>query len=627
MAPPFPRSQIEVDYPIYAVDFDPQDATKLIIGGGGGAGRSGVDNKITILDTSRQDEIRIAGQVQLSRDEDTVMSLAVASSHKGRTTHVFAGINSSAAEISKGRNEHLRVFSAEPARAKSLSTSTDITVPANTPTKPARAFPEITISEKSRTALFANPDDSTYQRLLRVSGTMGAAASALGKEPQVAVFEATVPKPKMRGLLELTREAEALDLIQTGADDFLLAYCHKYELYTVQIGGKNNNSEPRLVFSMPDDHGERPHFRSLRFLTPEFILAVSNLPKKNTGALIQGLRLPSSQQKPDSRNEDKARLAVNARIPGKFSATALAVSNLSLPASSTEAVGNTQFVIAVAGNNSSIFLYTLEHLVSSALSFLTKLYPFHTLHNVHGQAQISGLALSTFITPKTHIRAQSIKLASTCLQKSIVVHNIPLRKFVDAPRPRNKNGPLGPPRPVRYVVAMRSRGPSAQPLFISLAVIVLILAMVGQSVKEMYGIGPPRIFAQPFLPSWHGSMRDPDFQPMQLFQNKLASLAGDKIVVAGGKLVLLEPPADSADAGDGDAADVQTRQGGVHVDVHDSESHGPGRSWDQLGADEQTAWKEKLREAGAWTQTMGESVFKGVLFGELAGAVGRAVAG
>lgn len=46
MAPPFPRAQIEVDYPIYAVDFDPQDANRLVIGGGGGAGRSGVGNKI-----------------------------------------------------------------------------------------------------------------------------------------------------------------------------------------------------------------------------------------------------------------------------------------------------------------------------------------------------------------------------------------------------------------------------------------------------------------------------------------------------------------------------------------------------------------------------------------------------
>lgn len=46
MASPFPTARAEVDYPLYAVDFDPEDATRIVVGGGGGAGRSGVANKI-----------------------------------------------------------------------------------------------------------------------------------------------------------------------------------------------------------------------------------------------------------------------------------------------------------------------------------------------------------------------------------------------------------------------------------------------------------------------------------------------------------------------------------------------------------------------------------------------------
>lgn len=46
MASPFPRSSIQLDYPLYAVDFDPEDSTRVVVGGGGGAGRSGVGNKI-----------------------------------------------------------------------------------------------------------------------------------------------------------------------------------------------------------------------------------------------------------------------------------------------------------------------------------------------------------------------------------------------------------------------------------------------------------------------------------------------------------------------------------------------------------------------------------------------------
>ena len=47
MAPPdFPSAKLTLSYPLYACDFDPQDPTRLVVGGGGGAGRSGVGNKI-----------------------------------------------------------------------------------------------------------------------------------------------------------------------------------------------------------------------------------------------------------------------------------------------------------------------------------------------------------------------------------------------------------------------------------------------------------------------------------------------------------------------------------------------------------------------------------------------------
>lgn len=531
------------------------------------------------------------------------MSLAVGP-HNGKVTHVIAGINSSPDDVAKGTNQHLRVFASEPIRAKSLSS------PNGSSSVKLRAFPESKIAEVSRTALFSSPDKSMYQRLLRVSGPIGVAASALGKEAQVAVFDVKAPRPRPRGLLELAEDAEAVDVIRTGPDEFQLAYCDKYELYTVRIGSEAN-SDPELVFSMPDDHGERPKFRCLRYLTPEFVLAVSNLPKRNTGVLIQGLRLPSP-------GHEKARLAVTARIPGNTSATALAVTQLSPLSLALDPMADSQFVLAVAASDSSISLYTVNHQTSPALNILSHLHPFYTLKNVHGNEQISGLAFSTFTTPKTHIRPQHVKLASTSLQKTVVVHNIPLKKYVDRSQTRDKRGPA---RPARYVVALRSRGPSNQPLIATLTVIVLLLAIVAQSVKEMYGVGQPLIFSQRFLPSWHGSLRNPDFQPSLLFENRLASrLQDNKILGAGQKLVLLEAP---VHANGGKVA----KKPQVHVDVHDSNAHRNAKTWDQLVADEQHAWKERLREAGAWTQHMGESVFKGVLFGELAGMVGRAVAG
>jgi len=67
----------------------------------------------------------------------------------------------------------------------------------------------------------------------------------------------------------------------------------------------------------------------------------------------------------------------------------------------------------------------------------------------------------------------------------------------------------------------------------------------------------------------------------------------------------------------------------VSARVHDEETDGPhgGKTWDELEHQQKEAWKRKLKDAGHWTEGMGETVFKGVLFGELAGAVGQAVAG
>ena len=42
----FPKASAKLNYPLYACDFDPQDSSRIVVGGGGGPGRSGVGNKI-----------------------------------------------------------------------------------------------------------------------------------------------------------------------------------------------------------------------------------------------------------------------------------------------------------------------------------------------------------------------------------------------------------------------------------------------------------------------------------------------------------------------------------------------------------------------------------------------------
>ncbi|KAF9994780.1 hypothetical protein BGZ65_009578, partial [Modicella reniformis] len=65
-----------VNVPIYCVGFTRDD--KLILAGGGGAGRSGVLNKICIyhVDPTKK-TLSLAGEKKLSRDEDAPMSIAL----------------------------------------------------------------------------------------------------------------------------------------------------------------------------------------------------------------------------------------------------------------------------------------------------------------------------------------------------------------------------------------------------------------------------------------------------------------------------------------------------------------------------------------------------------------------
>ncbi|KAI9166607.1 hypothetical protein HJFPF1_02719 [Paramyrothecium foliicola] len=598
MAPAFPSSRLELGYLLSAVEFDPHDANRLVVGGGDGATfRSGVSNKISVLETSSQDELRSVGDVVLSRDEDSVVSLAHGAS-KGKTTYLYAGMNSGPEKIKAGVNEHLRTLSVEQSKTRA-------SVGAKTP--------EVKIAELSKTSLFSNPDINTYQRLLRIRGSLGVAATAMGKESQLAVFDTSATTPKSKGVLELPEDAEDIDILQTGDNEYQITFCYKYELHTFSVG--KESSDPKLIFTMPDDHGERPKFRSIRYITPNFLVAASNLPKQS-GVLIQGFRLP------DQRS-DMARIATSVRIPRKITATGLAVANLAPPASPTDPVGDTQFIIAVAGHDSSISLYTMNHRTAETLNIITQLYPLYTLKNVHESQAIAGLSFSNFKTPKAHIRAQFIKLASISpYDRTAVVHSIALKKHVDK-KPRN---PKGPPRAIRYVVAMESKAPSARPIAIFLTISVLIMAIVGQSVMEVFGQSRPILGAHRFLPSWHGTLRSFDPPPAGLLKEDfLAKIAGEKRPTAGETLVMWEGTHPEATAQPD--ADSDTAAKKLNVDVHDENVHGPGKTWDELEHDQKHAWKETLKEAGAWTQNMGESVFQGILFGEMAGAVGRAVAG
>lgn len=521
------------------------------------------------------------------------MSLAVAG-RKGKQTLVYAGVNSKPDDVAKGTNEHLRAFGIEPSKGRSASNEKTTLVK---------------VLELSRTSLFTDFNKDCYQRLVRVSGSVGATASSFADKPQIAVFEASGPKPKSKGVLELPRDAEAMDILQTDDNSFLVVYSHKYDLYLAKFIKGTLDSEPQHIYSISADEPQRPAFKNLRFLSVDFVLAVGVLPR-NAGSVLQAFRLPSP-------GHEKARIAVSTRVPRKIVASSLAVTNLSPPTSPSASIGDTQFVVAVGGQDSSICLFTLSHRSASKIDLLYDLRELYTLKNVHKIDNITGLAFSTFVTPKANIRQQYIKLASISLQSSVAVHSIPLKKFVD-PTPRSKNAP---PRTPRYIVAMKSQTtPQTRSLFMVLAGMVVIMAIVGHYVLNYSAVA--RGHALRKEAARMAPITTPVVAQVQadvpLSQNALVKALGDDSILEGEQVVLFETlhaPEDKA----GESVNK------LQADVHDADIHGEGKTWEELPEVQQAAWKRRLSDAGAWTQSMGESVFKGILFGELGGAVHHAM--
>ncbi|KAL2068379.1 hypothetical protein VTL71DRAFT_16477 [Oculimacula yallundae] len=640
MAPLIPSAKATLSYPLYAVDFDPLDSTRLLVGGGGGASRTGVGNKITLLDASKPTELKELRDIELSKDEDNVTSLAVGVDQDGSAL-VFAGVNSSPDDVKKGKNKHFRVF-----RTDTSATAKE---------KGKAAAQEATadqITEISRSALFEGKEKDIYQRITRLSKPfqgipqLGAVATGLSKAAEIVLFDTTsTTSPRTRGALQSNKEAVDVDFIQIGNDEYWFAYCDEHDIYLKKIGAKADAEEPECIYVTPattgDEKPRTPKFRAMRFLTKDFIIMLTNI-ASNSGVCLQIFRIP-----PNGKGE--CRLSQSIRLPWYITkATGLAVSNLTPPTSPTSTQGYTQFVVAVAGHDISISLFKVDLQVEGVASLVSKIKPFRTFKNVH-PLQITGLAFSNF-TPPTHTVTaqtppQTLKLASVGVSNTVVVHTLPL-----FPVPLSvKRGQSKTPR---YVVALPSSAVVYGAGILASIISMALLAFLIQAVLEIRGnvpaylnardrvptmlqekLGRPYEFPQGYKPipdapkanvhptginhhigvpldSEDGSaLRLPEFfQQLQLQQE-----------ASGDNVVLLREGGSEGEGSDS----------GIETHVHDEEKHGKhdAKTWDELPHHQKEGWKKRLSDAGHWAEDMGEAVLKGVLFSELAGVVGDAVRG
>ncbi|KAI9824753.1 MAG: hypothetical protein M1832_001580 [Thelocarpon impressellum] len=475
MAPTAVSASTALSYPLYAADFDPDDSSFLLVGGGGGEGRSGVGNKITLLDTSSAAEIVERAEIELSRDEDSVTSLAVAQRSGSRSSLVLAGINSSSSAQKAQRNEHLRSFTVE--------------YPSTDGGEKARAS-EGAIKVGSRTSLFSRSSSAkaeTYQRVLRIpplrtrgrSSRLAAIATGLADEGEIVLFNPASEAVRSHIHLKRGEEAADVDIIETQDGSYDAAYCTDTEVCLLQVGPEKGSKkkasapEPRFIWITPhpdvfSPEKRRSAFRALRFLTPDLVLLLSNRPGRS-GAEISVVRVAEK-----GMGEMVRRRRLHSSMKA---ATALDVAILD----GGKGQGK-QFVVAVAGQDISIALLTLNLSPSGDLS---KFRSHSVLRQVH-PLQMTRITFSNVITPAQPVSAdpppQYLKLASVSMGNTVVVHTLPL-----TPIPFRSTSP-------RYVLVTPSQAPKmALSALLGFAVLVLIAFL-------LQGVALPAVsrFIKPF---------------------------------------------------------------------------------------------------------------------------------
>ncbi|KAI9894474.1 MAG: hypothetical protein M1814_003232 [Vezdaea aestivalis] len=590
MGPQILAAKSRLSIPLYAVDFDPENADLLVAGGGGGESKSGVGNKLILLRHSKKTDLEELAEAELSRDEDSVTSLAVANPIKEGILGIIAGINSSTVDQQANKNEHLRSFV--------------VTIPPSSTKSSTDA-----IQELGRASLFtpsSAPRKETYQRVLRLSPAnkgdptrLAAVATGLAPDGEVIAFKFDGSDPTAspyRISLKKGEEANDVDIIDTtGNGEFQLCYCTDHEAFLYQVGSSNTSSKvnPKSVYELPfpdvfEKQKPRRSFRAIRFLAPHLILILANYPGRN-GAQLLVIRI----------NDGPGIVILQKRLHKSFRAgTSLDVSNLSRGSN-----GPAQFVIAAAGIDSSIEVLTLDYHPEKGVS---NLLLFSVLRDVHA-LQITKIAFSSFhppsLSPSGPAPPQTLKLASVSLGNTLVVHTFPLTP-----------NPPGFQKSSYILRTRKSSGILSLGVLTSLFVLLLsaLLFQVVSEVKdtrhELLGVSN---WLSPEVQSMISDRYDQMFQPPKGIQHVVAKAAGGK---GPAQAVVMRLP--------------ETGEIAAELEKHaDLLKHETVKKWEELKPREQAWWKKKLSDAGQWAADEGDSVLKNVFFSEVAGLVGEAVRG
>jgi hypothetical protein len=489
------------------------------------------------------------------------------------------------------------------------------------------------ISEYSRTALFQGKEKDSYQRITRLSKPypglpqLGAVATGLAKESEIEVFEPFSTAPLVsRGAITNSKEAEDVDFIQTGDKEYIFAYCDEHDIYIKKITSEPDKEAPECIYITPATRGTEkpttPKFRAMRFLSKDFLIMLTNI-HSNGGVVLQIFRLPPS-------GKGQCRLAQSLRLPDRLTkATGLAVCNLTPPKTPSEPQTYTQFVIAVAGHDISLNLFKVDFQAAAGISVVSSIKSFRTFRNVH-PLQITSLAFSNF-TPPTHpittnTPPQCLKLASVGVANTVVVHTFPL-----FPVPLSmKRGQSTTPR---YVIALPSTAGAFGMGLIASVIGIALAAIFIQGYLEIKGGVTEYLGARNHVPiEWQHIIGR---SPLEYSYTSISIPTLTSTPTPTPSAPIPSKEEREAEHDDMVAQDklVQNLRAAGKWQPEDNkkqaaaEKKTKGKLWHELNHEEKEHWKKSLQEAGNWAEDLPENVFKGVVFGELGAAVGRAAAG
>lgn len=577
-------------------------------------------------------------------------SLAVANSTDLSIT-AFAGINSSEQDQKAGRNQHLRCFNLQhPAkRTESVETSKH-------EDNAAASLSHGETEALGKTSLFTPSNavkPETYQRVLRLLRTsekgayVGAIASGLAPQGEVVLFDASKTPPAPSDVVQRInlgdgKEAADIDLISAGDGQYRLGYCTDYDVYLTrfEFPRPKQTREPEFVYGTPHPDTfastkTRPKFRSLRFLTPNLILLLQNKPNRQ-GAELLLLELP--------KHASLGMIILRKKLP-KSIQVATALSTALLPAFSSS--GSAQHVIAIAGQNNSIAILTIDHSSSPPYGSLT--FSLHTtLLSVH-PLQITSLTFSTFDAGDQISQSpRPLKLASTSIAKTVVVHTLPLSLS-----PSSSKDPASQ----RYVLRAPERSEAAQLTF-SLIVSALVIALGAfllQAFTEIRGSSPEYLGAKGWLnervrdyvarPYMFDDIHTPvpiAHIPTHSVQAAVSSAVSSAVEITKEKVGLRHLLSERRSRQSGDKDDSETSSTdliivtphgdgtALSVEVRDPatlvKDELQGKKWEEMEEAEREGWKRRLLEAGEWAVEEGEAILKGVMFSGLGGFIGERVA-